>query len=163
MARADFGVCVCACVRGRVCECSSVNWKTSWLERAMNAAGRMTRPQRVPLMKWPIGCLCCSTPPQLCALPRIWLLYSDQFELPSLLIAPCIFMLTMFSSNLYSGKYFIQSLCKAGPKSLPITFCYFIILQLKMPWMTSPSLFQNPVQHGQRWLHYRWSLFCNYL
>lgn len=67
------------------------------------------------------------------ALLRIWLVYSDQFELPSLLIALCIFMLTMFSSNLYSCEYSIQSLCKAGPKSLPITFCYFIILQLNMP------------------------------
>ena len=50
-------------------------------------------------------------------------------------------MLTLFSSNLYSCEYFIQSLCKAGPKSLPITFCYFIILQLNMPWMTFQSHF----------------------
>lgn len=91
------------------------------------------------------------------ALLRIWLVYLDQFELPSLLIALCIFMLTMFSSNLHSCEYFIQSLCKAGPKPLPITFCYFIILQMNMPWMTSQSPSRNWVDHSAGYISVR---FC---
>lgn len=44
---------------------------------------------------------------------------------------PRMFTLTMFPSNLYSCEYSVNPPCKAKLKSLPITFCYYWILQLQ--------------------------------
>lgn len=83
----------------------------------MHAAGRMQAPQSPPSstalpppLYEVIRLLLTSTTAEIGAPPRICAaFYSDPFELPRWLIAACVLTLTLFSSNLYSAKYSIQS------------------------------------------------------